>query len=144
MGEIEEVFGTLGYPLAQMEGESQVHSLLRFASGKVAVFDAFMAETVLAPEPWWRITGTKGEIIIEDGLDKGGLLLYDADNREGLRVQEPQGYAKSFGPELADFCNAVLDGKALAAGPEHSLGELRTALAIYRSAQSGQWEKVWA
>jgi hypothetical protein len=27
--------------------------------------------------------------------------------------------------------------------PEYSSGELRTALAIYRSAQSGQWEKVW-
>ncbi len=143
MGEVKEVFGTLGYPLAQMEGESQVHSLLRFESGKVAVFDALMAETVLAPEPWWRITGTKGEIIIEDGLDSGGLLLYDADNRDGLRVQPPQGYAKSFGPELKDFCDAVLDGKPLAAGPEHSLGELRTTLALYRSAQSGQWEPVW-
>jgi len=143
MGEIQEVFGTLGYPLTQMEGESQVHSLLRFTSGKVAVFDALMAETVLAPEPWWRITGTKGEIIIEEGLQDGGLLLYDADNRDGLRVQPAQGYAKSFGPELKDFSDAVLDGTPLAAGPEHSLGELRTALAIYRSAKSGQWESVW-
>ncbi len=31
----------------------------------------------------------------------------------------------------------------LQAGPEVSLGELRTALAIYRSAQHGRWEKVW-
>lgn len=143
MGEVKEVFGTLDYPLTQMEGESLVHSLLRFESGKVAVFDSLMAETVLAPDSWWRITGTKGEIIIEEGLDKGGLLLYDAEHRDGLRVQEPQGYAKSFGPELEEFAAAVLDGKPLTAGPEHSLGELRTALALYRSAKSGQWEPVW-
>ena len=56
---------------------------------------------------------------------------------------EIKGYPQSFGPELADFAAAVLDGAALAAGPEQALGELRTALAIYRSAESGRWEKVW-
>jgi len=44
---------------------------------------------------------------------------------------------------ITDFEQAVLDGKPLAAGPEVSLGELRTALAIYRSAKTRQWEKVW-
>ena len=52
--------------------------------------------------------------------------------------------AASFGYELHDFSRAVLEGKPLEAGPEYSLGELRTALAIYRSAESKQWEKVWA
>lgn len=27
--------------------------------------------------------------------------------------------------------------------PEHSLGEMRTAHALYRSVESGQWESVW-
>ena len=53
------------------------------------------------------------------------------------------GYTASFGPEIADFAAAILDGKTLAAGPEYALGELRTALAIYRSAESGKWESVW-
>ena len=44
---------------------------------------------------------------------------------------------------LADFERAVLDGAPLAAGPEQALGELRAALAIYRSAASRRWEKVW-
>jgi len=44
---------------------------------------------------------------------------------------------------LADFAHAVQHGTELAAGPEESLGELRTALAMYRSAESRQWEKVW-
>ena len=54
-----------------------------------------------------------------------------------------QGYAKSFAPELLDFARAVLDGKPLEAGPEYSLGELRVALAIYRSAETKKWEPVW-
>lgn len=142
LGEIEAVVGVLGHPLKQMEGESLVRSLLRFQSGKVGCFEALMIESVLAPEPWWRITGTKGEIIIEGELS-GGLLLFDAKHRDGVRVAEPQGYAKSFGPELEDFSRVVLDGATPAAGPEVSLGELRTVLALYRSVESKRWEAVW-
>jgi predicted dehydrogenase len=60
-----------------------------------------------------------------------------------MPVAAAQGYAKSFGPELADFSHVLLDGAEPAAGPEDSLGELRTALALYRAAQSGCWESVW-
>lgn len=143
MGEIKEVTGAVDHPFAPMEGESMVRSLIRFESGKVAAFDALMTDTVMAPQPWWQITGTKGEIIIEDGLEKGGLLLYNAEHRDGYRVADPKGYGKSFGPELKDFAAAVLDGSTPAAGPEDSLGELRTILALYRSAESGKWEPVW-
>ena len=142
LGEIEEVVAALDYPLEQMEGESLVRALLRFESGKVAGFDAMMLDTVMGPDPWWRITGTRGEIVIDGGF-AGGIRLHDADHRDGLLVMEPQGYAKSFGPELEDFARAVLDGKALAAGPEEALGELRTALAVYRSTASRTWERVW-
>ncbi|GIS19983.1 MAG: hypothetical protein CM15mP120_18990 [Pseudomonadota bacterium] len=37
----------------------------------------------------------------------------------------------------------VLDAKTMAATPAYALGELRTALALYRSIESGRWEKVW-
>ncbi|MBT7860399.1 MAG: Gfo/Idh/MocA family oxidoreductase [Gemmatimonadetes bacterium] len=141
MGEIDEVVGIIGHPLKQMEGESLTRALLRFESGKTAVFDAMMIETVFAPDPWWRITGTKGELTIDTGFE-GALRLFDADHRDGKLLMEPKGYPQSFGPELADFAAAVLDGKALTAGPEQSLGELRTAMAIYRSAASNNWEKV--
>ena len=50
---------------------------------------------------------------------------------------------QQLAPEMADFEAVVLDGRQPAAAAEASLGELRTALAIYRSAQSGRWEKVW-
>ena len=143
MGEIDEVIAVVGHPLKQMEGESLVRALFRFQSDKVAGFDAMMVTTVFAPEPWWRVTGTKGEIVIEGGF-AGGIRLFDGDHREGRLMAEPQGYAKSFGPELDDFAEAVLHDRPLAAGPEQAIGELRTALAIYRSVESRRWEKVWA
>ena len=72
----------------------------------------------------------------------GRLVLYNADNPRGLK-EEPEGYLKSYAPEFEDFALAVLEGRPLAAGPEESIGELRTALAMYRSAESKRWEKVW-
>lgn len=138
MGEIQEVIGVIGHPLTQMEGESLVRALFRFQSGKVATFDALLAETVLAPEPLWRITGTKGEILIKDS----GLWLFNAEYRDGRRVTESFGYAKSFGLELQDFSRVVLDGATPAVGPEYALGELCTALALYRSNTSGRWEPI--
>jgi UDP-N-acetyl-2-amino-2-deoxyglucuronate dehydrogenase len=142
MGEIESIVGAVDRPLGQMEGESLSRALIRFRSGKIASFDCMMPETVLGPEAWWRVTGSRGELVIQDGF-AGGLYLYDPDHRDGRLVMPPQGYAQSFGPELADFAAAVLYGKELEAGPEQSLGELRAALSLYRSVESGRWEQVW-
>ena len=142
MGEIEEVVGVLGYPLKQMEGESLMRAIVRFQSGKSAILDAMMIDTVFAPDPWWRITGSKGELTIDAGFE-GGIRLWDRENRDGKLLMEQQGYGQSFGAELSDFASAALDGTKLQAGPEKALGELRTAHAIYRSAEYGRWEKVW-
>ncbi len=143
MGELDAVVGVIDHPLQQMEGESLTRALFRFQSGKVAQFDAMMIDTVFAPDPWWRITGTLGEITISASLDGAELWLWNAAHREGQKVFSSPGYAQSFGPEIADFTAAVLDGKPLEAGPEYALGELRAALAIYRSAETGRWERVW-
>lgn len=143
LGEIDEVVAALDRPSREMEGESLVRALFRFRSGQIASFEAAMIrDAVLGPDVLFRITGTQGELVVESAMG-GRLLLYDASHRRGHPVQEPQGYMKSYGPELLDFSCAVLDGRPMAAGPEQALGELRTALAIYRSAQSGRWEKVW-
>ena len=141
LGEVESVTAALGRPLSGMDGESLAHALLRFRSGKTAVFEALYFDGILGPGDLWRVTGTEGEIAI--GGRDGALRLYNDSHRDGQRLMEPAGYPASFGPELADFANAVLDGTPLQAGPEASLGELRTALAIYRSAASGAWESVW-
>ena len=140
LGEVEEVVGATGRPFAAMEGESLVRALLRFDSGAVAVLDGMLTSARRAPEPLFRITGSEGEITVE-GI--GDVVLWSADHPRGERVGERQGYLKSYAGELADFEAACIDGRRPAAGPESSLGELRAALALYRSAESRRWEKVW-
>lgn len=144
LGEIDEVVAVTGRPLAEMEGESLCHALLRFRSGVVAKFDALHAGAAMGPGEEFRVTGTDGELLVEKGWG-GRLLLFDRENREGKVIldNKDEGRAAAFGYELNDFAGAVLDGTALEAGPEYSLGELRTAFAIYRSAVSRRWEKVW-
>jgi UDP-N-acetyl-2-amino-2-deoxyglucuronate dehydrogenase len=140
LGEVDEVVAALGHPFGPMEGESLVRSLFRFRTGVVASFDALLSEAPMSPEPLFRITGTRGEITI-DGL--GRATVFDAQSRRGRPEGEPGGYMMSYAGEFEDFAAAVLDGRPLAAGPEEALGELRTALALYRSAESRGWEKVW-
>ena len=142
LGEVEEVVATTAQLLPVMQGESLAHALLRFRSGVVASFQAITHDAPLWAGPWWRLTGTAGEIVIHGGFD-GGMTLVDRQHPRGRPIAGEHGYAASLAPELADFEAVVLDGKKPAAPPEASLGELRTALAIYRSAESGRWEKVW-
>jgi predicted dehydrogenase len=54
-----------------------------------------------------------------------------------------EGRRNSYGEEIRNFCEVVLDGASMAATPDFALGELRTALALYASIRSGRWEKVW-
>jgi predicted dehydrogenase len=139
MGEMTEVVAALDHPFPGMEGESLCRALCRFASGRVAVFDALLAPGPLGPEPLFRVTGTKGELVIE-GI--GRVKLYDGTEPRGTVVGQGN-YLQSYEGELADFAAVVLDGTTPAATAEHSLGELRAALAMYRSAESNRWERVW-
>ena len=143
LGEIDEVVAYLDYPIKEMEGESLAYAIFRFTSGKNAIFEAIRAGTTRAPGDSFRVTGTKGIIIVEKGRGERSLL-YNSDNPDGLEILMAGNHNKSaISLELADFAQAVLQGTPLVAGPEESLGELRTALAMYRSAESRQWEKVW-
>lgn len=143
LGEIEEVIAALDYPLEIMEGESLAHAVFRFKSGKIAAYKALRAGWVNAPSADFKVTGFDGVLVIEKGRE-GRVMLYDEEHLEGLEVlSAEEKKASAYGLELADFAQAVLAGTPLVAGPEESLGELRTALAMYRSAESGHWEKVW-
>jgi predicted dehydrogenase len=141
LGEVDEVVAALGRPVARMEGESLCRALLRFGSGTVATFDAMLAGGAIAPQPLFTITGTTGEITIEGS---GWVKLWDGTDPKGTKVGEPGGYLRSYEAELADFASAVLHDTEPAAPAAYALGELRLALAMYASATSGRWEKVWA
>ncbi len=143
LGEIDEVIASTARFIPEMEGESMAQALLRFESGVIGTFQAIQSTGALAPIEEFRITGTKGELVIERGRD-GRLMLYNnifPDGREVMSAFESK--AASYGMELADFAAHVLEDTPLAAPPEYALGELRTAIAMYRSVRTGQWEKVW-
>ena len=143
LGEVDETVAATGRHIDGMEGESWVQALLRFESGVVASFNALLHAGPVAATEDFRITGTAGEMVIEHGRE-GRLLLVDDDHPQGEKLMDAfPGKVESYGAELRDFSLAVLEGRPLAATPEHSLGELRTALAMYRSVASGRWEKVW-
>ena len=143
LGEIDATVASTARHVADMEGESSAQALFRFRSGVVAAFSALLSIGAVGPSEDFRVTGTEGELVIERGRE-GRLLLFNRDNPDGLNVMGAfEGKMSSYGVELHDFSCAVLDGKELEASPAFSLGEVRTALAMYRSVASGRWEKVW-
>jgi predicted dehydrogenase len=140
LGDVDEVVAVLGHPDPKMEGESLAHAIFRFKSGKVATFEALRAGPITAPGDNFRIDGTQGVIVIEKG-DARRVMLYDRAHPAGREIPTAT-HQSAYGLELADFANAVLHGTPLAATPEDSLGDLRTVLAMYRSAASHRWEKA--
>ena len=137
-GEIHEVVAVTGRPQGAMEGESLCRALCRFESGVVASFDAMLAVAAGATVPRFQLTGTAGEIVI----DATHVRLFPASGGAGTVAGE-SAYLESYAGEWRDFEAAVLDGTPLAAPAAAALGELRAALAMYRSAASGRWERTF-
>lgn len=140
LGEVDEVVGALGHPWKPMQGESLVRALLRFRSGVVSSLDGLVKDAPFANEPMFRLSGQRADVTVERA---GRVVLWDAAHPDGTQVGGDGGYLESFYGQLADFEAAILDGRPLAADAAFAVGELRTALALYRSARSGRWEKVW-
>jgi predicted dehydrogenase len=140
LGELVEVVAVTGRPYPAMEAESMCRALCRFDTGVVASFDVLLPPGPgVAPTPLFQITGSTGEIVIESG---GRVKLYDGTEPRGT-VAGTGSYLESYVHQLAAFEAAVLDGVELPVPPEYALGELRGALAMYRSAESRKWEPVW-
>ena len=142
LGEVTEVLAVTGHPFAAMEGESMCRSLCRFDSGVVAGFDVTLTPGAAALEPFFQVTGTKGELVVEA---LGEVMLWDGTPGTELTgtVMARGIYMHSYGNQIQAFEAAVLDGTEYPVPPEYALGELRAAQAIYRSAESRQWEPVW-
>jgi len=138
LGELSEVVAATGRPYPAMEGESLCRALCRFESGVVASFDAIVTPGPAAPLPLLQLTGTAGDLVIDV---VGRVKLYDGSDPRGTVVGQG-GYLRSYEGQIAAFEAAVLDGVAPPADAAYSLGELRAALAMYRSAASGRWEPV--
>lgn len=139
MGEVDEVCAVFGRPFGKMQGESLVRALLKFRSGLVASFDAMLTTAPGALDAFFRFDGDAGAITIDP---LGRVTLFDATRIRGERIGEHAGYLASYAGEMADFASAVLTGQPLAADAAYSIGEVRIALAMARSAESGRFEKV--
>jgi len=143
MGEVDEVIGVAGHHVPRMESESWSRMLMKFESGTVGMLTCQNVMHAAGPTDMFRITGAEGELQITGGRD-GQLLLFNKEHPRGEVIMSAvEGKRSSYGEEIKDFCEVVLDGATMAATAEFSLGELRTALALYRSIESGRWEKVW-
>jgi len=137
-GELEQVVATTSRSQADWQVESLCRALCRFDSGVVASFDAVLAVAAGATVPRFQITGSAGEIVI----DAAHVRLYGPNGGAG-EVVGGSDYLLSYEGEWRDFEAAVLDGAPLSASADYGVGELRGALAMYRSAVSGGWENVW-
>ena len=143
MGEVEEIIGVTGHHVPRMEGESWSRMLMKFENDAVGILSCQNILNTSAPVDLFRITGAKGELQITGGRD-GQLLLFNKQYPRGKVIMNAaEGKRNSYGEEIKDFCEVVLDGTIMAATPEFSLGDIRTALALYRSVNSRRWEKVW-
>ena len=93
-----------------------------------------------------RVLGTLGEVRVvnsEAGNAEPDVVLFTDENPHGKVIEHPE-YKEHHGLLLEDFASTILHGKTQGVGAEDSLGESLTAMAIYRSDESGEWESVFA
>ena len=156
-------------PELQMEGESVGHALLQMeTTGKepegagplVATYSCNMLATApMAHDicPYFRITGNQGELVIHgnglvcanqpDGYG-GGLRLYNDANPNGVELLTPDqlqgGFFRGFTglwERLYEIC-ITRDYAAAHETVVRAAHDVKTVLALYDSAKSGQWESV--
>lgn len=179
VGRIEEVVAVTRanlQPELKMEGETLAHALFKIESTSalatarennplaqplgagplVATFSCNMLATApMAHDscPYFRITGTQGEIIIHgDGLLKdipgaGGLRLYNEQFPTGEEMFSSDrlgGFFHGFAGLWTEICRIYMDKDRQAAHETvvRAADDVRVALAMYRSAQSKQWERT--
>jgi len=176
-GDVEEVVGVCRNAEAGlgMEGETLAHALLRMKrddntagtcgndsygfraqppeSGQlIATFSANMMHTApMAHDvcPYFRLTGTKGELVIYGtGLNAnggGGLKLYNEDSPTGIDLfpkDRQGGFFLGF-RGIWDVVSDILrtDDRARARDTvRNAAADVGVALALYKSSNSGRWE----
>ena len=180
LGNIERVMGVVrGGSLAPelcMEGEAVGHALFQIASAAsgdgssdascltqpleagplIATYSAnLMSHAPMAHDacPYFRITGTRGEIIIHGtGLDKttpgaGGVRLYNDQHPKGTEcyaADRTGGFFNGFQglwTEMHRVWNEKDYGKAHESVVRAS-DDVAVVLALYKSSKSGHWESV--
>jgi len=135
MGEVRSVVGSCGTALAHMAGVSMSQHLLRFESGKGAIFESMLAPRGISEQPFFRLQGTKGELVL-DGFE-GGCTLHALD-AAGAKVERElcrEGWDAGYVGEYRDFAAAVLDGAPTAGPLAEALADLRVVRAMLQGGE---------
>jgi UDP-N-acetyl-2-amino-2-deoxyglucuronate dehydrogenase len=85
LGEVDEVVAVTGRHMPRMQGESWSQSILRFASGVTAFFDAKVSAAPFGPAELFRVTGDEGELVITRGRN-AELKLFNASSPDGETI----------------------------------------------------------
>ena len=84
----------------------------------------------------------QGEITIDGSFD-GGISVRTRDDPKGHHYGSLGGYMAAFGPQMEAFLDTVVNsGKQMEDSPWQALQEVLVAQAVYKSAQTGQWEST--
>ena len=144
LGEVTRVVGCCGTALSHMAGVSMSQHLLLFASGKVAVFESMLAPRGISDQPFFRLQGTLGELVL-DGFG-GGCTLHTLDE-SGAKVARllcKEGWHAGYAGEYHDFAAAVLDGTPTAGPLAEAIADLRVVRALVegQAGGTGGWVDV--
>jgi predicted dehydrogenase len=125
-----------------MAGASFSHAILKFESGCSVSFETLLAPSAISDQPFFRIQGTKGEIVI-DGFD-GGLQLYQANNSDETVCTTvcKEGWDEGYARESLDFARAIRGEKALDTTAGDAVEDMKVLLAMFKSEEGECWEEV--
>ena len=144
LGDITRVVGCRGKALEHMAGVSMSQHLLLFESGQACIFESMLAPRGISDQPFFRLQGTKGELVLA-GFE-GGCTLHTLDDVTNAKVARElcrEGWDAGYVGEYRDFAAACLDGTPTAGPLSEALADLRVVRAIVEgSSPGGGWVDV--
>ena len=108
--------------------------LLKFPGDRVAQFTVSFGSF---EQDQYRIVGTKGEIVLENGFEYIGERVMKVKTEKGERSRTFKS-VDQFGPELFAFSRAVLEDTAVEPDGEEGLRDVRVIAAILKSARENR------
>ena len=166
LGDVVAVSATLGRSLPHMAGPSIAAALLRCRRKRDGATVTATLEVMLTPScvcatssPFFRVTGSRGEVVIDasfdggaalwtvatDGLDNTATQVVDGGGMGPTMHRQVlcrEGWDASYAGEMRAFCDAVSSGGSLTQSVRDAIQDLRVIEAIHEAAEQGSWVKL--
>ncbi|KAL4886091.1 hypothetical protein BJY04DRAFT_213627 [Aspergillus karnatakaensis] len=123
--------------LAKYGDADSAWGLVEFANGKI--FKTYLGRTLTSGfEDTTRVCGTKGHVVISGSGPVSGLEIRDGHGLRGRAVPDAFTlFDATFREDLAEFADAVLDGKRLTCSPEDAFEAGKICAALQYSFRKG-------